>query len=36
MAERPEDRPSALDIIHRIQQVPVSARPVPQPPWYAR
>lgn len=36
MEEDPDKRPSALDIIHRIQVVPVTSRPVPQPPWYAR
>ena len=36
MEEDSAKRPSAKDIINRIESIPITARPVPQPPWYAR
>ena len=36
MLEDPEQRPSALDIIQAITAIPVTQRPQPQRPWYAR
>lgn len=36
MEEDSKKRPSALQIIHKIQAIPITSRPVPQPPWYAR
>ncbi len=36
MEEDPKKRPSALEIITKLQAIPITSRPVPQPPWYAR